>query len=279
MKIAIDGSEVTLSEVYSGVGIQTDMGLFGIAQRDGGIEVMLDGKTVWTSHEIEVTDLVLNSRALREAQPRQRHWFYADGPNDPPAPLSGFSDDLRRDELDHIRAAARFAVRASTVCDTVDPDAMVKNMVIGVLGRSNTDGGGEPFTTCTVQCVCGWSGVRADLRVGGGCPVCGSGRVQRSDSGELIRIGRRGIPKGSIASEKAAVTRLEERYKVTGVVSDGDGWRLEFDHPVPGKWTYAPKSGNAIEPKVGEEMVFGAVDEHCLIRSLTVGGRLYVTAR
>ena len=44
----IDGEpEVILSEVYSGVGIQTDAGLFGIAQRDGGIEVLLDGKTVW----------------------------------------------------------------------------------------------------------------------------------------------------------------------------------------------------------------------------------------
>jgi hypothetical protein len=41
------GAEVYLSEVYSGVGIRTEAGLFGIAQRDGGIEVMLNGKTVW----------------------------------------------------------------------------------------------------------------------------------------------------------------------------------------------------------------------------------------
>lgn len=41
------GAEVTLTEVYSGVGIKTDAGLFGIAERDGGIEIMLDGKTVW----------------------------------------------------------------------------------------------------------------------------------------------------------------------------------------------------------------------------------------
>lgn len=41
------GAEVTLTEVYSGVGIRTDAGLFGIAQRDGGIEVMLNGKMVW----------------------------------------------------------------------------------------------------------------------------------------------------------------------------------------------------------------------------------------
>ena len=48
LKTGADGaSEITLSEVYSGVGIQTDAGLFGIAERDGGIEVMLNGKTVW----------------------------------------------------------------------------------------------------------------------------------------------------------------------------------------------------------------------------------------
>lgn len=41
-------NEVTLFDVFSGVGIQTDAGLFGIAQRDGGIEVMLEGKTLAT---------------------------------------------------------------------------------------------------------------------------------------------------------------------------------------------------------------------------------------
>lgn len=48
----VDGAGVVLDDVFSGIGIRTDMGLFGIAQRDGGIEVMLDGKTVWTSHEL-----------------------------------------------------------------------------------------------------------------------------------------------------------------------------------------------------------------------------------
>jgi len=62
MKIAAENEDgtpagIVLSEVYSGVGIRTDMGLFGIAERDGGIEVMLGGKTVWTSHEIAPSDL------------------------------------------------------------------------------------------------------------------------------------------------------------------------------------------------------------------------------
>lgn len=45
-----DETILVLSEVYSGVGIETDAGLFGIAQRDGGIEVMLDGKLIWARY-------------------------------------------------------------------------------------------------------------------------------------------------------------------------------------------------------------------------------------
>jgi hypothetical protein len=54
MKIETRDNEIILSEVYSGVGIQTDKGLFGIAQRDGGIEVMLDGEIVWSSEFGEI---------------------------------------------------------------------------------------------------------------------------------------------------------------------------------------------------------------------------------
>jgi len=47
MRIQIVDGEIVLSEVYNGIGIQTDMGLFGVAQRNGGIEVRLNGETVW----------------------------------------------------------------------------------------------------------------------------------------------------------------------------------------------------------------------------------------
>lgn len=40
-QIDTGGKEVTIRDCYIGVGIQTEQGLFGIAQRDGGIEVML----------------------------------------------------------------------------------------------------------------------------------------------------------------------------------------------------------------------------------------------
>ena len=50
MKLRVDeGGELVLSDVFNGIGIETDQGMFGIAQRDSGIEVMLDGKSVWLS--------------------------------------------------------------------------------------------------------------------------------------------------------------------------------------------------------------------------------------
>lgn len=53
MKIDVNATgDIVLSDVFLGVGIETKMGLFGISQRDDGIEVMLNGKTVWTSHDL-----------------------------------------------------------------------------------------------------------------------------------------------------------------------------------------------------------------------------------
>lgn len=45
--------DVELTEIYNGVGIVTDLGRFGIAMRDGGIEVMLNGKLMWSSSDYE----------------------------------------------------------------------------------------------------------------------------------------------------------------------------------------------------------------------------------
>lgn len=41
--------ELILREVYSGIGIYTDQALFGFAERDGGLEVMVNGDIVWSS--------------------------------------------------------------------------------------------------------------------------------------------------------------------------------------------------------------------------------------
>lgn len=162
---------IVLSEVYSGVGISTDMGLFGIAQRDDGIEVALDGATVWTSHEIdkseckvpgEIGEKVFASGPLTPNGPGVRlpdgsaafvaslplpktHWIYAEGRNEPPMPFGiGTSGNMTRKEFaDKIREAARYAIRASTMNGKetdFDPDAMVQNMIVGMLGRWTEDG-------------------------------------------------------------------------------------------------------------------------------------------
>ena len=50
VEMDLSGQEVMLEGVYTGVGIQTDQGLFGIAQRDTGIEVLLEGEMVFASY-------------------------------------------------------------------------------------------------------------------------------------------------------------------------------------------------------------------------------------
>lgn len=51
---------------------------------------------------------------------------------------------LTKDELEQmLRAAGRYAVRATTACDTIkdfDPDAMVRNFINGVLGYNTNNG-------------------------------------------------------------------------------------------------------------------------------------------
>jgi hypothetical protein len=52
MKVTVDQDySIVLEDVFSGIGIRTKKGLFGIAQRDGGIEVMLNGKLVYPAPE------------------------------------------------------------------------------------------------------------------------------------------------------------------------------------------------------------------------------------
>ena len=71
------------------------------------------------------------------------HWLYVDEPNNPPMPWKiGTGPD--RDELARkIRNATMYAVRASTMNGKdmdFDPDAMVQNMIVGMLGYWTRDG-------------------------------------------------------------------------------------------------------------------------------------------
>ena len=71
------------------------------------------------------------------------HWLYATSPNPPPMPMR-IGLGAKRDKLAaQISRAARHAIRASTMNGKemdFDPDAMVQNMVIGMLGYRTEDG-------------------------------------------------------------------------------------------------------------------------------------------
>lgn len=76
------------------------------------------------------------------------HWLYkveADGfAAPPPMPFRMGTDDPRRQEFNKkIQAAARYAVKAATrngKDEDFDPDAMVQNMITGMLGYHTPDG-------------------------------------------------------------------------------------------------------------------------------------------
>lgn len=77
---------------------------------------------------------------------RKDHWLYADDGQyeAPPMPMRMGIDDPRRDRyIAMVKSAARYAVRAATMKgkeDDFDPDALVQNMVTGMLGYYTPDG-------------------------------------------------------------------------------------------------------------------------------------------
>lgn len=77
------------------------------------------------------------------------HWLTADGENIPPMPLRMAEGPARNNMADIIRSAAQYAVRASTMNgaeEDFDPDAMVQNMIVGLIGYWTEDGtSGEEF--------------------------------------------------------------------------------------------------------------------------------------
>jgi hypothetical protein len=51
LTVDVGARGVVCHEVFCGIGIETEQGQFGIAERDGGIEVLLNGKLVYSSTE------------------------------------------------------------------------------------------------------------------------------------------------------------------------------------------------------------------------------------
>jgi len=72
------------------------------------------------------------------------HWLTERGYNVPPMVFRKGTDDPERQEwAEKIRAAGRYAVRCATINGTendFDPDALVQNLVVGMLGYWTPDG-------------------------------------------------------------------------------------------------------------------------------------------
>lgn len=89
--------------------------------RDGSVAILPDGTAVFCASYPLPKD----------------HWLYADHPNVPPMPLRVGLGEERSAKAEEIRAAARYAIRAATMNgkeQDFDPDAMVQNFIVGMLG-------------------------------------------------------------------------------------------------------------------------------------------------
>lgn len=76
------------------------------------------------------------------AMPRD-HWLTREGFNVPPMPWRTGDGTARGQLAEEIRVAARYAIRAATMNgkeSDFDPDAMVQNFVVGMLGYWTEDG-------------------------------------------------------------------------------------------------------------------------------------------
>lgn len=71
------------------------------------------------------------------------HWLYEPGYNVPPMPLRMGNGPARDEMKKAIWEAGKYAVRASTINgkeEDFDPDAMVQNFVVGLIGYFTMDG-------------------------------------------------------------------------------------------------------------------------------------------
>jgi hypothetical protein len=76
----------------------------------------------------------------------KNHWLYRRGYNTPPMPLRMGSGPERDEMVKHVWAAGEYAVRAATMNgqeDDFDPDAMVQNFVVGLLGYFTKTGASD----------------------------------------------------------------------------------------------------------------------------------------
>jgi hypothetical protein len=71
------------------------------------------------------------------------HWLTKPGLEPPPMPFRMREGPTRQEWVEKISAAGKYAVRASTMNGTdndFDPDAMLQNLVVGMIGYHTEDG-------------------------------------------------------------------------------------------------------------------------------------------
>lgn len=75
------------------------------------------------------------------------HWLFAEpesGYEEPPMPMQMGTDDPCREEMkEKLWQAGKYAIRAATSNGEIndfDPDALIQNLVIGMLGYNTLDG-------------------------------------------------------------------------------------------------------------------------------------------
>lgn len=75
--------------------------------------------------------------------PKNR-WIYAEQDHHPPAPFRmGTANPGRKGWEAAIREAAKYAIRGATMSGTVtdfDPDALIQNLIVGMLGCHTRSG-------------------------------------------------------------------------------------------------------------------------------------------
>jgi hypothetical protein len=83
---------------------------------------------------------------------RPDHWLTRPGNDVPPMPWRMGEGPARNAVAEKLRDAARYAIRSSTMNgaeDDFDPDAMVQNFIVGMLGYWTADGTsnlcGDPY--------------------------------------------------------------------------------------------------------------------------------------
>lgn len=85
----------------------------------------------------------------------ENHWLHLPGFNDSPAPFMEESKDNRKEWQEKITKAAKYAIRSATMNGKIvdfDPDAMLQQIIVGLIGEDNvlrTSSEGPTETTCS----------------------------------------------------------------------------------------------------------------------------------